>query len=170
MPTNDPIEDGRTRWLEQGWSEADVEAMVAAVSIMRAQQLLLAAMDEALKPLELTFSRYEALSALDLSAEGSLLLGKMSERLMIHPATVTNAVDRLEAAGLVRRKQHSSDRRGVLAEITPAGRVMVKSASEAIIAIGFGLSDLRHDDLKELTEILRRMRRAAGDFETEDTW
>lgn len=162
MTPTDPIEDGRRRWLKQGWDKSDVDAMVAAVSIRRAQQLILASLDEALKPLELTFSRYEALSALDLAPDGTLPLRKMGEALMIHPATVTNAVDRLESAGLVRRKRSSTDRRSVSAEITPAGREVVKAASKAVTSVKFGLSDLRSDEVAELTKIFGRMRTNAG--------
>ena len=48
------------------------EAMSATTSIMRAQQIILAAVDEALRPLDLSFARYEALVLLDFSRHGSL--------------------------------------------------------------------------------------------------
>ena len=86
-------------------------AMAAATSIVRAQQLVLAAVDGALRPLGLTFARYEALVLLAFTRSGSLPLGKMGERLMVHPTSVTGIVDRLEADGLVRRVVHGDDRR-----------------------------------------------------------
>ena len=46
-------------------------------------------------------------------------MGKMGERLMVHPASVTNAITRLERRGLVgERRLSPDDRRVVLATIT----------------------------------------------------
>ena len=49
-------------------------------------------------------------------------MAKASERLQVHPTSVTNAVDRLEAAGLVRRLAHPTDGATTLVEITAEGR------------------------------------------------
>src|SRR3546814_3459739 len=104
--------------------------MAAATSIMRAHQIVLARVDEALKPFGLTIARYEALVLLTFSRSGSLPLGKMGERFMIHPTSVTNIVDRLEGQGLVRRVQHPTDRRTTLCEITDDGRAIVEKATD----------------------------------------
>ena len=85
--------------------------MAAATAIMRVQQIVLAAVDEALRPFDLTFARYEALVLLQFSRKGSLPLGKMGERLMIHPTSVTNIVDRLEVQGFLRRVPHPTPSR-----------------------------------------------------------
>ena len=96
--------------------------MHAVTSLMRVQQLVLGRLDAILKPHGLTFARYEALVLLVFSSRGSLPLGKMGERLQVHPTSVTSIVQRLEAAGLVVRRPHPEDGRAVLAEITDAGR------------------------------------------------
>ena len=70
------------------------------------------------------------LALLALSRRGALPLGKIGVRLMVHPASVTNAVDRLAAAGLVRRVPHPTDGRAVLAEITDDGRELVARATK----------------------------------------
>jgi len=80
--------------------------MRAATSIMRAHQLLLARLDGILKPHGLTFARYEALVLLRFSRRGSLPLSVIGERLMVHPTSVTNIVDRLTAQGLVELRGH----------------------------------------------------------------
>ncbi len=59
--------------------------MMAVTSVMRVQQILLARLNEALEPFELTFPRYEALMLLYLSRAGSLPLGKMGARLQVIP-------------------------------------------------------------------------------------
>src|SRR5687768_6415326 len=139
--------------------------MAAATSIMRAQQIVLARVDEALKPFGLTFARYEALVLLTFSRRGSLPLGKMGERLMIHPTSVTNIVDRLESAGLLRRVPHATDRRTTLAEITDEGRQAVEQATEAVNTVAFALGGLSERELEQLIRLLRKLRLSAGDFD-----
>ena len=55
--------------MEHGWADA-AAGMAAVTSIMRAQQILLAAVDEALEPLGLTFARYELLMLLSFTEGG----------------------------------------------------------------------------------------------------
>ena len=158
----DPIDEARRQWDAHGLAEP--AAMAAATSIVRAQQLVLAAVDGVLRPLGLTFARYEALVLLSFSSRGSLPLGKMGERLMIHPTSVTSIVDRLERDGLVRRVSDERDRRIVLAEITDAGRELAGRATKAVEATRFGLGDLSDNQLDRLTAALRAVRRATGDL------
>jgi DNA-binding MarR family transcriptional regulator len=159
----DPIEEARVQWSAR-W-ETDVrEAMAAATSVMRAQQVVLAAVDRALRPFDLTFARYEGLVLLLHSRRGVLPLGKMGKRLMIHPTSVTNIIDRLEQQGLVRRLPHPTDGRTTLAEITDEGRRLAKRATKAVNDVAFGLDTLDPGDLRELTRIIRKLRIATGDF------
>ncbi len=158
----DPIAEARRNWDER-WSGG--APMAAATSIMRAQQIVLARVEEALKPFELTFARYEALVLLSFSRQGSLPLGKMGERLMIHPTSVTNIVDRLEAQGLVRRADHPTDRRTTLCEITEAGRAVVAKATDAVTAVDLGIAGLTDREVDQLTRLLTKLRRSAGDFD-----
>ena len=77
--------------------------MAAVTSVMRVQQILLSAVDGALRPHGLTFARYEAMVLLEFASRGSLPMRVMGERLQLHPTSVTNIVDRLQHDGLVRR-------------------------------------------------------------------
>lgn len=158
----DPIAEARDNWRARRWPQAD--AMAAVTSITRAHQILLARIDAVLGPFELTFARYEALVLLAFSRRGSLPLGLMGERLQVHPASVTNAVDRLEAAGLVGRSVHPHDRRMRLAEITTAGRDRVEAATRALGEVRFGADGLDDAGARRVTEELTRLRRSAGDF------
>jgi DNA-binding MarR family transcriptional regulator len=138
--------------------------MVAVTSIMRVQQVILARLNAALAPWELTFPRYEALLLLHYSRRGSLPLGKVGDRLQVHRASVTNVIDRLEAQGLVRRVQHESDRRAVLAEITEQGRTVAREATLRLNEERFGTSPLADGELEQVFELLRPVRVDAGDF------
>lgn len=153
----DPIAEAHRQWSARDWGEPD--AMAAATSVMRAQQLVLQRTDAVLAPFALTFARYEVLALLRLSRAGSLPLGKIGVRLMVHPASVTNAVDRLAAAGLVARQPHPTDRRATLAAITPAGRSTAEAATTALVRVRFGLDALTDAQCRQLTATVERLRR-----------
>ncbi len=157
----DPIDEAARQWALR-WD--GVPQMHAVTSLMRVHQLVLSRLDTLLRPHDLTFARYEALVLLSFTQAGELPLGKMGERLQVHPTSVTPIVDRLEAAGLVRRKPHPVDRRAVLAEITPAGRSLVERATADLVDADFGLDVLGPDQLAHVSELLRPVREAAGDF------
>jgi DNA-binding MarR family transcriptional regulator len=157
----DPIERAGELW-ESSFGPA--AAMRVATSVMRAQQLLLARFDEILKPFDVTFARYEALVLLHFSRSGELPLSIIGERLMVHPTSVTNTVDRLVKQGLVARRPNPNDGRGVLAGLTGAGFAAVKAATAALMADGFGLDAYDGDQLETLFAMLRRLRIDAGDF------
>jgi DNA-binding MarR family transcriptional regulator len=157
----DPIERAHENWTRR-WGASP--AMAAVTSIMRAQQILIGQLDNALKPYELTFARYEALVLLTFSSTGAVPLGKIGERLMVHPTSVTNTIDRLERQGLVRRKPNPSDGRGTLAEITDAGREVVDDATRDLLALEFGLDCYGDDELWEIHRLFTKLRVDFGDF------
>src|SRR5215212_8078780 len=97
----DPIAEGGRQWRDH-WGEDTVPAMAAVTSIMRAQQILIARLNQALAPHGLTFPRYEALMLLLYSRTGSLPLGKMGARLQVHQTSVTPLIDGLQRNGLVK--------------------------------------------------------------------
>jgi DNA-binding MarR family transcriptional regulator len=162
----DPVERAGQSWAKH-YPDAGEEvytAMRAVTSIMRAQQVLIAGLDTALRPFGLTFSRYEALMLLTFSSSGALPLSKIGERLQVHATSVTNVVDRLEAAGLVRREPNPRDGRGTLAVITEQGRRVADRATRELHRNQFGLSGVAQPDLAKLFGILRQLRVDAGDF------
>src|SRR4051812_49383554 len=162
----DPVERAGESWAKHypQAGEGVYTAMRAVTSIMRAQQILIAGLDAALRPFNLTFSRYEALVLLTFSSSGALPLSKIGERLQVHATSVTNVIDRLEAAGLVRREPNPRDGRGTLAVITDQGRVVVDQATRELHRNEFGLLALSQEELQRLFTILRRLRTEAGDF------
>lgn len=160
----DPIEQAGARWdTEFGPSRA----MAVATSIMRVQQLLLAGYDALLKPYDLTFARYEALVLLSFSRRAELPMRVVGQRLMVHPTSATNIVDRLVGQGLVSRRRNPTDGRGVLAAITDEGRRVVAEATRDLMAAGFGLDALDDAECDRMFAALRRIRLAAGDFVTD---
>jgi DNA-binding MarR family transcriptional regulator len=157
----DPIEEAARQWSSQ-WKE--MPRMRAVTSLMRVHQLVLTELDELLRPLGLTFARYEVLVLLSFSRRGALPLGKIGERLQVHATSVTPLVKRLEAAELIRRMPHPEDGRAVLASITPQGRVVLDQATDAIVNARFALASLSDSECDQLTSLLTQPRAAAGDF------
>jgi DNA-binding MarR family transcriptional regulator len=159
----DPIAEARRQW-ESRWGRGPGPAMAAVTSMMRAQQLLLARLNDALKPFGLTFPRYEALMLLLFSRNGSLPLGKIGERLQVHATSVTSIIDGLEADGFVVRRPHETDRRTTLAEITRAGRNTAMKATGVLNRERFFTQPLSDGELDSLTKTVEKLRREAGDF------
>ena len=166
MPTDpklpfDPIERAGDIWSSR---IGEATSMKLATSIMRVQQLIIAELDAALKPYGITFARYEVLVLLSFSSTGRLPLSKIGERLMVHPTSVTNAMDRLEAQGLVKRVADIEDRRRTFAELTPEGEKVLAKATEQIMSIDFAIKGLDAEQQDKTYDLLRNLRSSAGDF------
>ena len=164
MPlSRDPVQEARENWVERGWGEA-ADGMAAVTSIMRAQQILLGRVEGVLRQFGVTFARYEVLMLLLFSRRGALPMRVIGERLQVHPTSVTNAVDRLEQAGLVTREPHPTDRRTTLVRITPGGRKVAQRATEVLNREVFADIGVNARVLAQVTDGLAQLRRSAGDF------
>ncbi len=162
----DAIEEARRRWSKM-WPNS-ARSMAAAVSIMRAEQIVLNTIDTALRPFGLTWARYEALVLLSFTRTGTLPMGKMGERLMIHPTSVTNIINRLEQDGFVERISDPSDRRTRLTRITDSGRELAAKASVAVDEVKFGMGSLGDSKQEAIIDQIRDFRLSVNDFRPED--
>lgn len=153
----DPISEAERQWRKH-WGATAVPAMAAVTSIMRIEQILTSRLNTLLKPWDLTFPRYEALMLLYYSRNGALPLGKMGDRLQVHPTSITNTIDGLQKLGYAERIRHEDDRRKWLASITDRGREVAVAATEAVNDARFGTAPLKRAELLQLFEILRRIR------------
>jgi DNA-binding MarR family transcriptional regulator len=138
--------------------------MAVVTSLMRLQQIFLARADAVLRPLDLTFARYEVLMLLSFSSRRALPLGKIGQRLQVNAASVTNAVDRLEASGFVTRQSNPDDGRGTLAALTEEGRRVATRATTHMNREVFADIGLADPDMQALFALLARLRQAAGDY------
>jgi DNA-binding MarR family transcriptional regulator len=162
----DPVSEAARNWAHH-WGDDPVPSMGAVTSIMRVQQILLARLNDVLKPFDLTFPRYEALMLLYYSREGALPLGKMGDRLQVHRTSVTNIIDGLEKSEFVTREPHERDRRTTLARITPLGREKAAEATKVLNSIHFGTEPLQPKELDAITQTLQRLRADADGFPPE---
>lgn len=159
----DPIDEARRHWEEHGWHDA-ASGMAAVTSVMRAHQLMLARVESALRPHNLTFSRYEVLMLLTFTRDGELPMNKASTRLQVHPTSITNAVDRLQSAGLVERVPHPDDRRTTLVRITKAGREVAERATKDLNEQVFAEPGISAEQTAALIDVLAEFRVNSGDF------
>lgn len=158
----DPIAEAKRQWRAHGW-EKTASGMAAVTTVTRVQQILAGRVERALEPFGLSFARFEILRLLGFTRAGMLPMGKISDRLQVHPASVTSAVKRLEREGLIARVTDEEDNRVVLAVLQPKGEGLLKPATEAVNTI-FESTGLGDDDLDTLVELMKPIRHAAGDF------
>lgn len=158
----DPIAEAVRQWADHDLGALD--HMEATTALMRIQQIIVARIDLELRQFNLTFPQYEALVLLYFSRGGALPLGRMGRRLMVHPATVTNTIDQLESKRFVKRQPHVADRRSILAKITARGRNVARDASDALVAVKFGIVDMTDQEAQTIATSIREFRERISDF------
>ena len=163
VKSDDPIALARDNWARAGWGEV-ADGMVAVTSVMRAHQILLARVENALRPYDLSFSRFELLRLLAFSRTGALPITKASDRLQVHVTSVTHAIRRLEADGLVQRVPHPTDGRTTLVQITDLGRSTVEDATVTLNAQVFADVGISAEEARALVGAIETLRHHAGDF------
>ena len=99
-----------------------------------------------------------------LRADEPLSLGDLAERLQFVKSNVTQLVDNLEAAGLVRRVPHGSDRRCKVLALTDEGRQQAAAALEAVQPLVNRIAALYTPQEQEtLALLLQRLNEALDD-------
>ena len=161
--TKDPIAEIQRNWEKKGWGAAGAGA-ATVTSIMRTQQILLGRAQAILKPFRLTFARFELLSLLSHARNKRMLMNRASALLQVHPTSITNAVDRLEAAALVLREPHESDRRATVLALTGEGQRVADQASEALNEQLFEHTGFPSEQMDDLNRIMSEFRQRSGDF------
>lgn len=83
---------------------------------------------------------------------------RLFKGLMLSSAGITSRVDRLEKRGYVKRSRHPNDRRGVIVELTDAGRQVLEEAVGADLAGERDLvAGLTAAERKALTALLKKL-------------
>lgn len=158
----DPIAEAHRQWQAHGWTEA-ADGMAMVTSIARAHQLVSERVEALLRPLGLTFARFEVLRLLAFSRNGAMPMTRLGSLLQVHPASVTSAVDRLQNQGYVERLRREQDRRVVLASITAEGRDVVERATTSLNSSAFTDPGLSPAEVVALTDLIARLRANSGD-------
>lgn len=159
----DPIAVAARNWRRVGWGDA-ATGMAAVTSVMRAHQLLLARVEELLRPDGLTFARYEVLMILAFSRAGELPMAVVGRLLQVHPASVTGLVNRLEEDGLVVRRTSDDDGRVRLVRVTPRGRALSETTTARLNAEVFEDDWLSGPGGDAMVGLLTELRLRHGDL------
>jgi DNA-binding MarR family transcriptional regulator len=84
--------------------------------------------------------------------------GALLRTTLVTSGTMTNRVDRLEEAGLVRRRPDPEDKRGVLVTLTPAGQARADAAlTDLLQAEQALLAPLPESSRQTLADLLRTL-------------
>jgi DNA-binding MarR family transcriptional regulator len=159
---SDSVQWMRERWEAHG--EPHPAQFAAMASVLRTSVLMTDELDRVLKACGLSRTGYLVMITLQMSDEATRPLGQLGKALLIHPTTVTMVIDQLEKSALVRRQPHPTDRRTVLAQLTPKGHAAAERATAALAEIGFGLDGITDSAADRLVADLRKIRQGLQDF------
>ena len=156
---DDPVEKARRQWVAAG--HRDESGFVVVTSMLRSYALLMREMERALKPVDLTLSRYEVLLLLSFAKGNRLPIMRLRDLLLIHGSSATYLVDKLVDAGWLERQHDPADRRVSLVHLTTAGRRQMQKGTKALLDAGFGpVSGMDERDRRDLAALLAAMRGA----------
>jgi DNA-binding MarR family transcriptional regulator len=155
-------QDHIDRWLESvelPGVDKEVEGIVDRINGLRWRFTAMA--DKTLEELGLGLGEWKVLTHLRLSGPPfQRSPGALSKRAELSSGAMTNRLDRMEEAGLVKRLPDPDDRRGVLVELTKEGHrfweegLIAQAANESLIAAA-----LTKDEKRQLNGLLRRLMR-----------
>ena len=93
-----------------------------------------------------------------LEEEGTLHVCEIGERLQIAKAQMTQLIDKLVGSNLVERKMDITDRRTINIALSVHGRAVLEEHKTSVMsAIQKTMSQLTDEDLKELSDSLRKL-------------
>lgn len=127
--------------------------------VVEAEAGLRTGFERQLDELGLSMQWFEVLIRLTRTPGHRLRMSDLAAQTTLSASGLTRAVDRLEAAGLVRREACPSDRRGAFAALTDAGEARLLEALPIHVAqLEEAFAGFDPDELAQLTALLRRLR------------
>ena len=154
--TRDTIDELQDDWNEQR-PDLDPEPMGVVLRIQALAKILGDKTNERLQEFDLHWWQYDVLSALRRQGPPfRLAASELADAGLLTSGAMTNRIDRLEEAGLVRRKADPEDRRKVLVELTPRGLKRIEDSAQARFeAATQALQTLDPKQRKALSDLLR---------------
>ncbi len=154
----DEVDDLVAAWQAER-PDLDIEPLQVLSRVSRLARHLDRARRTAFASHDLEPWEFDVLSALRRQgAPYQLSPGALLRTTLVTSGTMTNRIDRLEQAGLVRRQPDPQDKRGVLVTLTAAGRARADAAladllaSERVLLEGLGSAERR--TLADLLRVL----------------
>ena len=164
--TRDHVDQILAQWRRER-PDADVSPMGVVGRVKRLARVFEHSTRETFARYGLEPHEFDVLASLRRAGSPYRLpAGQLGRALMITSGTVTNRIDRLETADLVRRTEDPDDRRGVLIELTSKGLRRVDSVLEDHLQTEMLLiAALTRTQQRQLADLLRRLLIAQGDSE-----
>lgn len=162
MPDADRPRDHVDRLVAQ-WAgerpDLDTAPLAVSARVTRLARLLERASSRLLEGTDLHEGELSVLAALRrLGPPYALTPTDLYRSLLLSSGAMTNRIDRLERAGLVRRERSESDRRRVLVALTDKGRATIDELMDANVALlADELAILDRDEQRQLADLLRRL-------------
>jgi DNA-binding MarR family transcriptional regulator len=130
-----------------------------ALGLLRTADVLRRHLSSLVAPHGITPQQYNVLRILRGAGAAGLPTLDVAARMIEQAPGITRLMDRLEAKGLVRRERCPTDRRQVLAYITPRGRSLLAGLDSAVErADSAALGGLRRRDVLALIRLLDAVR------------
>ncbi|MFL5767778.1 MAG: MarR family winged helix-turn-helix transcriptional regulator [Actinomycetota bacterium] len=134
-------------------------------TLMRAQAAVFEALERDLEASPgLPLSWYQVLIGITQDASGRMRMQELATFAVLSKSGLSRLVDRMEAAGLIRRESCSADRRGTYAALTPQGKKALEQATPVFLE-GFEryvASHLSDADVRALQAALGKVLEANG--------
>jgi DNA-binding MarR family transcriptional regulator len=152
----DIIDELQSDWRIQR-PDLDAEAMGVVLRIQRLAKMLGEQASDCLRDYDLQWWQYDVLSALRRRGQPyTMAATELAGTTRLTSGAMTNRIDRLEKAGLVRRLEDPNDRRRVLVQLSRRGLRVVEDATEARFqAATEALQDLDQRKRAQLSNLLR---------------
>ena len=158
----DVVDRARAQWAQQR-PDVDTTGMAVLARVLRVAALVGKLQDAGLARHGLTTGEFEVLAALR-RADRPLRASEVGTLTSSPGATVTKRLDRLDASGLVERRTHERDRRGVLVTLSDEGRAVIDEVLPEHAARERALlGDLDDDERDRLAGLLARVLAVAED-------
>jgi DNA-binding MarR family transcriptional regulator len=145
-----------SQWTRER-SDLDTSPMEVIGRILRTSHRIDRSLHAVFKPFGLDFGLFDVLASLRRHGPPyQLPPSELNQWCMLTSGAMTKRLDRLEEAGLVRRRDDPADRRGVLVELSAAGLALIDQAVVAHLENERRiLSPLTAEQRAELAALLR---------------
>jgi DNA-binding MarR family transcriptional regulator len=149
--------------------DLDVEAIVGRIGGLNRR--IKRGMERTLTEHDLTHPDWQVLTALRLLPPPHVSSpGTLAADIELSSGAMTSRLDRLEEAGFVKRRPAPDDRRGVVIELTDAGReIWDRAASVQGRREAFFASALSKEEQRQLNDLLRKLMLAFEERESSTT-
>lgn len=149
--------------MRQDWARAepdlDTSPLEVAGRLLLCAAYLERAIDEALRPLGLSFGDFDVINTLRRRADADGTNPRaLAASALVTSGAMTSRLDRLERAGLVERRSDPGDRRAIRVRLTPTGQERAVMALDAVLAADRQFLDpLDPDDHTTVAGALKRL-------------